>query len=140
MRLVKQAILLLLVLVSTGFGYGLYLYNKQPVNVREQNAQMEIPAAELLRSFQHDEALATRNYVNKVIIVSGQVSGIQYNPTGSPTVFLSAGDPVAGVTCSFYESESNTVTQIKTGTFIRVKGNCTGILMDVVLNKCTMAR
>ena len=140
MKIVKQAILLLLLIVSAGFGYGLYLYNKQPVNVREQNAQTEITSADLLRSFQEDEVAATRNYVNKVLIVSGEVSSIQYNSTGSPTVFLLTGDSFATVTCNFYGSELNNVKSIKPGSYIRVKGNCTGILVDVVLNRCSMAK
>ena len=139
MKILKRIIFILFLLVSAGLGYGWYLYNKQPVDIRERNAQLEITARELLRSFQQDEVVATRNYVDKVLIVSGNVSSIQFNSAGLPTVFLEGGDPFANVACSFYGSESNNVKQIRPGTFIRVKGNCTGILMDVVLNKCSMA-
>jgi len=139
MKILKRIIFILLVLVSAGLGYGWYLYNKQPVDIREQKAQIEITAGDLLRSFQQDEVTATRNYVDKVLIVSGNVSNIQFNSAGLPTVFLEAGDPFASLACSFYGSESHNVKKIRPGTFIRVKGNCTGMLVDVVLNKCSMA-
>ena len=140
MKILKRIIFLLLVLVSAGLGFGWYLYNKRPLDIREQHAQMEITAGDLLRSFQQDEVAATRKYVDKVLIVSGKVSNIQFNSMGLPTVFLGAGDSLASVACSFYGSEFDNVKEIRPGTFIRVKGNCTGILMDVVLNKCSMVQ
>jgi hypothetical protein len=55
---------------------------------------------------------------------------------GRTEVILETGDPLAGIVCSF---ESAAPPAIVVGDTVRVKGVCTGMLMDVVLVRCTLA-
>ena len=74
-----------------------------------------------------------------MIAVKGKVSDVKLEPsTGQATVILDSGDPLAAVTCSFYDDEAKMLKKIKQGEAITVKGKCTGKLMDVVLNKCSI--
>jgi hypothetical protein len=47
---------------------------------------------------------------------------------------------MAAVTCSFYSEEAGNIKKINPGDEVTVKGKCTGKLMDVVLNKCSLVK
>jgi hypothetical protein len=135
----KRIVTILLILAITGGGYGWYLYNKKPADIRKQTDCIELKATALAEAFNQDEAAANRLYVEKVLIVSGKVSNVQVDNTGHATVFLETGDPLSSITCSFYDDEAGSVKKMVPGATVRVKGNCTGKLVDVILNKCSMA-
>jgi tRNA_anti-like len=122
----------------TAAAYGLYLFNKKPVDIRQEAALYKISAVDLLADFNKDEPAANLKYLDKVIAVKGKVAEIKIDTTGQATVFLDAGDPLSTVTCSFYNEEAKSVENLKKGNEITIKGNCTGKLMDVILNKCSI--
>jgi len=129
-----------LLLVLAVAGYGWYAFNKKPADVRRQKADMEINAKDLLQLFQQNETAADARYVDKVIIVSGIVLSMQTDAQGKTTISLDTGDPMAAVTCSFYNEETAAVKQINKGSRVHVKGICTGMLSDVILNKCSLVK
>jgi hypothetical protein len=45
---------------------------------------------------------------------------------------------MAAITCSFYNEEMAAVKKLTTGAEVVIKGKCTGKLMDVVLNNCSI--
>ena len=139
MKNLKKAGAILVVLVMASAGFGWYLYTKRPPDTRKQPADIVLPADSLLRAFQQNEADAGHNYVDKVILVTGKVTRVQTGTGGEATLFLDAGDPACSVICGFYKEETSRVSKILPGTLVRVKGNCTGILLDVILNKCSLA-
>ncbi len=133
----KPAWALLLLLALTATGLALYYYYKKPPDIRKSTAHYETTAPALLADFNKNESTANAKYLDKVVIVEGVISNI--NPEGeSPAVFLETGDPMATVTCSFYNTEGAALKNLKTGTTIKIKGVCTGMLTDVVLNKCSI--
>jgi hypothetical protein len=136
----KKIMAAIIVMLLAGASYGWYLYNKKPADTRRQTATTEIGAVALVKSFQQDEAEANRQYVDKLIIVSGKITGANIDAGGHATVFLDTGDPLAAVTCSFYNEEVETVKKMAVGSVVRVKGICTGILTDVILNKCSLVK
>lgn len=136
----KKMLISLLLLVLVAAGYGFYLYYKKPPDVRKLDAQFTLNAADLVNEFNHDENAANKKYVDKIIAVKGSISDIQVDTSGQATVFLESGDPMSAVTCSFYQGEANTVKQLQKGMQATIKGNCTGKLSDVILNKCSIVK
>lgn len=137
----KKILLGLLLLAFAGAGYGFYLYNKKPADVRTLTANYQLTAEALLADFNKDETAANTKYLDKVIAVSGKVTEVKLEAaSGQATVTLDSGDPMAAVTCSFYNDEIASVKQLKQGDNVVVKGKCTGKLMDVVLNKCSVEK
>ena len=132
----KIAGILLLVILAAG-GYGLYLYTKKPPDTRKMKARADITAAKLVEEFKTDEAKAGAKYIDKVIIVSGVVSSIE-KQHDQATVSLKSDDMLSNVVCSFYSDELTSLDGVSEGKEIRVKGNCTGMLSDVILNKCSI--
>ncbi len=133
----KPAWTLLLLVVITAAGFALYYYYKKPPDIRKAAAHYETTAPALLADFNQNESTANAKYLDQVIIVEGTISNVELNGE-SPAVFLETGDPMAAVTCSFYNTESAALKSLKTGTTIKIKGVCTGMLTDIVLNKCSI--
>jgi RecG-like helicase len=128
------------VLIAMGAAaYGFYLYNKKPADVRKLPADFEMAASALVADFSKDETAANHKYLDKVIAAKGKITEVKLDAaSGQATVTLDTGDPLAAVTCSFYNEESTVVKKLQAGTEVVVKGKCTGKLMDVVLNKCSI--
>jgi hypothetical protein len=140
MRKLKKILIALTAMALIAGSYGWYMYNKKPADTRQLTALATINAVDLVKKYQQDEAAANKLYVDKLIIVSGRVSNAQIDADGHATVMLDTGDPLAAVTCSFYNEEAQAVKNKLTGSTVRVKGICTGILTDVILNKCSLVQ
>lgn len=137
----KKIGLALFIIALTAAAYGYYLFNKKPADVRKISAQYTLTAAALLEDYNKDETAANLKYLDKVISVKGKVTEIKIDTaTGQATVILDSGDPMAAVTCSFYDAETAAVKQLQAGAEVIIKGKCTGKLMDVVLNKCSIEK
>lgn len=136
MRIWKKIVAAVFVLALGALWYTWFMYHKPPPDIREQKAGIEITAVDLLKAFQEDEMAANAKYVDRVLMVTGTVLNIQTDSSGA-TVNLQSNDPLATVTCSFYQDDKGVKT-IKAGSPVRVKGVCTGMLTDVVLNKCSL--
>ncbi len=137
----KKLLLGVLILALAGAGYGIYLFNKKPADVRKLSADYELTAEALLADFNKDETAANAKYLDKVIAVKGKVAEVKLDPaTGQGTVILDSGDPMAAITCSFYDEETAAVKLLSPGAAVVIKGKCTGKLMDVVLNKCSIEK
>lgn len=134
----KKILLLLLAVALVGAGYAWYQYNRKPPDVKTKAPEIKTGADELVAAFNNDEAAANKVYVEKIVSVTGKIADIKIDPAGQATVFLESGDPMASVTCSFYDTEAAAVKNLAVGGQVTIKGVCTGKLMDVVLNKCSI--
>jgi len=131
----KRLLIFLAVVVIAGGLYGIYLYNEKPADTRDENADFEISATNLVKEFSTSEETATKKYVDKILIVTGPIKEV--NNLAS-TLFLDGSDPLITITCSFYVDESDQLKKLKPGDAIQVKGKCTGKLIDIVMNNCTL--
>jgi hypothetical protein len=138
MKRIKRNLLGLTALTLACAGYGFYLYKKAPADIRKETALYELSAAKLVAEFNMDETAANKKYLDKVIAVKGKVADIKTDTAGQATVFLDSGDLMASVTCSFYKEEAASAITLQQGNEVVIKGKCTGKLMDVVLNKCSI--
>jgi len=131
----KTLLIILLVITITGI-YGVYLFNKKPVDTRDQNANFEISAADLVKEFSANEEASSKKYVDKILIVTGEIKEINMSAS---TLFLDGSDPLITITCSFYTDGNDQLKKLKPGDVIEVKGKCTGKLIDIVMNNCILA-
>ncbi len=138
MKKYKKNLLLIATIVVACAVYGFYMYKKKPADVRKESAAYELTATSLVAAFNKDENSANKKYIDKVLAVKGKIAGIKADSTGQATVFLDSGDPMASVTCSFYPDEIAAAKTLHQGDEVTIKGRCTGKLMDVVLNKCSI--
>lgn len=124
---------LFLCLAAGAIGY--YLYNKPRAAAYEASTDQQISAEQLYMDYMNNETKADSNYVNKVLEVTGTVKEVQQ--TGSElSVLLSGGaDKDGGVNCSV-TGAAKEVPEV--GQAVRIKGVCTGLLMDVSISDATI--
>jgi len=127
------SVIILIICVAVGW----YIYNKPHQGVADIKPDVRITAADLYNDFQHDESLANKKYLNKVIEVTGAVSEVQ-NVNGSQIILISSGGDMGGISCQLANDENNKKVDIKKSATITVKGKCSGFLMDVNLVDCVL--
>jgi DNA/RNA endonuclease YhcR with UshA esterase domain len=125
--------ILLLILAAPGW----YLYNKPHAGVANVSAEAHVTASKLCNDFELNETLANKNYLNKVLEVTGNVSDIQ-NENGSQIILLSSDKSMGGVSCRLSNSEKHINMAIKKSAMVTIKGKCSGYLMDVNLVDCIL--
>jgi hypothetical protein len=135
----KRIILIILALAIVGaFITWKVVFRKSDTSVASKKADVEITADSLFASFEGDETKANSLYLNKIVLVSGLISEVTVTETGY-SVYLKNPDDISGILCGFngkLQNEDN----LKTGAVVKIKGICTGYLMDVVLNKCSLEK
>jgi hypothetical protein len=117
--------ILLLALLAVG---GYYMYQKPRSGVTNVKADYSVTASELYNEFVANESAANIKYLNKVIEVSGKVMEVKKEESAM-SVQLNGSD-AGGVNCSLQKVPAKAPP---VGSIVKVKGKCTGFLMDVNL-------
>jgi hypothetical protein len=132
----KLALAVISVIAVAGVLFGLYKYNLKPKDLQKVKPDFVITASDLLKAFESDETAATAKFVNTVVEVSGTIQSVKPGENGALTISLSTGNDISSVLCTLqgYVEPAN----LKTGEQITIRGNCSGFLMDVLLNNCSI--
>ena len=130
----KKWVIGVAILVVLGFVYGLYLYNKPVQAMNKLKPDYNLTADQLYNEFDENETVASENYLDKVIAVTGIVSGVEQSSDQVMSVRLKSDHPVFGVLCELESGKKK--SDLSEGDEITFKGICTGKLMDVVLVRC----
>ncbi len=130
-------ILIIAVLLAPVLIYALKEYNRTNADTADLKASIQIDALALLKHYETDEGQANKEYNGKVISVKGRV--IKIEDTGdSKKVILGDGISMNGVICEFQTTENVKVKELVPTQEVKIKGICTGILLDVVLVRCVI--
>jgi len=113
-----------------------YTFRPSDTSVVAKKADVEIDASKLLQAFETDENAANSLYLDKIVIVSGTVESVSVDTLGI-SVYLKSGDAMAGILCGF-DKENAEASSVRKGMKVKIKGICSGYLMDVIMNKCTL--
>jgi len=131
----KKLLITTLVLIIGAAIFGYMQWNKPKEDIAAAKSDETISANELLTAFQTDENAANAKYNDKVVEVSGEVREVTLTE-GVTIVRLKAGDSMDGVTCELDAAIKHKRTDFKTGDPVTFKCTCSGLNMDVVLNRC----
>ncbi len=128
--------LLFLLLIA---GIGVYLFNMSPTStIGNQSIDVNMNAAALYKAYSSDEMAGNKKYIGKILLTEGKITEISKDDMGATVLLLAAGNAPGGVLCTFGKNED--LSSFKIGDLVKVKGQCTGMLMDVVLNKCVVEK
>lgn len=135
----KKLLLLVLVFAIAGGGIGYYLWNKPPEGVAKKKPDFTLTPAELLADFQNNEESANAKFLGKVVQLKGIIQEIVPGENMEMQVVLETGDLMARVSCVM-EEDYNTFLdrKLKKGDTVVIKGFCTGVIMDVVVDRCVI--
>jgi len=129
--------MIVIVLLSIGIFAGIQMYHKPHKDIARAEPTVSLTSEALFAEYSSNEEAANENYLNKIIQVEGKVFDITSTENGGYVLILK-GDEMFGVNCAFQPEEAQTLSSIKEGDEVVVKGICTGMLMDVSLSRCTL--
>jgi tRNA_anti-like len=135
----KKLLVLALVLAVVGGGIGYYLWNKPHDSVAQKSPDFTMTPEQLLADFQGDEAAANSKYLDKVIQLKGTIQEIVPGEGLEMQVILETGDMMSRISCVMEEDYQHFLERkLKKGDVVTLKGFCTGMTMDVVVDRCVI--
>jgi len=133
----KKILITVIILGVVGAAIGLYLYNKPVADISDLKPDVKITASELFEKYSSDEMEANNSFLGKIVEVTGTVREISSDQEGK-TIILETGDMLAGINCGMSETSNSTIEKYKTGDNVTIRGECTGMVMDVVMVRCVI--
>lgn len=136
---ISAAVIFLVVLAGATIGY--YMYNLKRSDLTKVKPDFIISSSELYSAFESDEPGATARFTGKVVEVNGNVAQVEFGSIDSTlSITLREDDQFSGVICTFNGIEDKSAVIIIPGQQIKVRGECSGMLMDVLLNNCVIVK
>ena len=113
---------------------ALYFYNLKHTDMSKAHPDFVITATALLKEFEDNETNASAKYVNKILEVEGIISSINTAKDNILTLSLKTESDLSSVICTFPAIADP--SKFRAGDSIKLRGECSGFLMDVLLNNC----
>ena len=132
----KIALFVVFFIALAGILVALYMYNLQHKDLQKVSPDYIMTATDLQEAFEDDETVATSRYTQKIIEVSGIIESVKPGEDKTISIALKTGSDLSSVICTF-QSVSDP-SEFKIGEQIIVRGECSGFLMDVLLNNCSI--
>ncbi len=135
-------IIVIIIALLAGGWYAYKAYTGKVPSLTEVKAEASVSAENLILAFEKDSATANKQYLGKIIEVTGTVKGVEKE---SGTVVLGSGTGMSSVRCSLDSTFVKNIASLNEGTKTVIKGACTGynaddlgLGSDVVLNRCVI--
>lgn len=134
----RKFIWYLLMLMVAGALIGYYYAQRDFRNdIRYTEADINISSQDLYAAFSVDEDSANNRFLGKIIAVTGLVQSVDAQPEKT-TISLGTGDPMSAVVCEMNANIQSDFTGIVRGEELTVKGECSGMLFDIILVNCVI--
>lgn len=131
MRIAKTLIIVALLIGAIGY----YYYNRTTSSLENTTPDFVLSADDIFSEFEKNEVDANKKFLDKVIEVSGTVQSFSNENLADRNVTLQTESGMFGVICKL-DSTYDAKYTVAEGNKIKIKGVCTGMLMDVVLIRC----
>lgn len=134
MKRLIQILVALIVLAIIAF--AVIKFMPQHTTDQNQAADFSTNPSSLYSEFESNESSASKKYIGKTIELKGFLVEKDTDESDAPVVLLSdqaGGDPI--IFCTLEASEKGKFATLQSGQQLTIKGQCTGMLMEVVMNK-----
>jgi hypothetical protein len=135
---IKVSLFAVFFIALAGILTALYFYNLKSADLAKVKPDFILTADELQRSFEADESAASSKYVNKILEVTGKIVSVKPAENNVVSISLETGNDLSSVIGTFPGISDPSV--FKTGEVITLRGECSGFLMDVLLNNCAIVK
>lgn len=115
---------------------ALYLYNLKATDMSKAKPDFILTASALQKAFEDDETKASVTYINKIVEVTGKIASVKPAENNVVSISLVTDSDLSSVICTF--PAVNDASVFRTGDQITLRGECSGFLMDVLLNNCAL--
>jgi len=130
------ALFVVFFMALAGILAALYLFNLQHKDLLKVKPDFVFTATDLQKAFDEDEAAATAKFVNKIIEVTGIIESVKTGEGNILSVTLKTGSVFSSVICTFPPGTDSSVFVV--GKQVVIRGECSGLLMDILLNNCVV--
>lgn len=131
-----KKIFLVLFTVSTIVGTTVYIYvNKPVVDMAEAVCKSRLSAVELFDAYSNQQSYADSCYSGQVIEVFGKIKSMSTDGPNK-SLLLETNDMLFGIDCAIDSTHHNKLNSLKEGQDINIRGECSGLLSDVVMVRC----
>ena len=137
-KIIKAGLIIGAIAVTAGVAGGIYMFGKKHKDLSVTKPDFIIQADALLKEFETNEQEASLKYINKVIEVSGTISSAEKGEGTAWNIALDTGSDFAKILCTFSSIEDT--SQLQSGKEVVLRGECSGYLMDVLLNNCQIIK
>jgi hypothetical protein len=114
----------------------IYMFNLKHTDMAKAKPDFLITASVLQKEFEVDEIAASKKYISKIIDVSGKIGSVKPADKNIVSISLLTGSELSAVICTFPAIADPSKFVI--GNEITLRGECSGFLMDVLLNNCVV--
>jgi len=101
-------------------------------------AATEITAGALYAEYDANEVAADEKYKGQFIIVSGTIDTIAKDIMDTMYITLDNDAGIGQIQCMFSDAHKSQLANAKKGQSVRVKGKCSGKMMNVILRGCRL--
>ncbi len=139
----KNVIWIIVVLAIAVVGYYIWSeYNRENADVSDSKADVTTSAASLIKEFADDSLTASKKYIDKTVLVSGEVKSVDT----SGVISLGVAGDMSSVQCTMDKRHTLDYSTVKEGTTVSIKGKCSGyetqelLGTDVKMNFCVLQK
>jgi len=133
---VKIALFVVVFIAISGILAALYLYNLKHTDMAKAKPDFIITATALQKEFEENEVSASSKYNNKILEVTGFLESLTQADSSNLSLSIKTSNDMSSVICTFATIPDP--SKLKTGDEITIRGECSGFLMDVLLNNCAI--
>jgi hypothetical protein len=116
---------------------GLSLYFKKHKDLSSAKPDYVVTAVMLQKEFEDNEKTASEKYINKILEVSGTILSVTQADSSNINLSLKTESDLSSVICTFAATD---LSKFRAGEDITIRGECSGFLMDVLLNNCALIK
>lgn len=120
-------------------GMGIYYYTQRDSrnDILHRAPDESLTSVALMHEFAVDDQKAEERFLGKTIEVEGDVLSIE-KTSGKTTISLNAGDPISAIVCEMNNNLQSDFSMIHENQTLKIKGEVSGKLMDIILVNCTV--
>lgn len=133
---VKVALFVVTFIALSAILAGLYFYNLKHTDMAKAKPDFVVTASLLQKAFEADETAASARYINKVLEVTGKITSVKPAANNILSISLATENDLSSVICTF--SGISDPSKFISGNEITLRGECSGFLLDVLLNNCAV--
>jgi hypothetical protein len=133
---IKVALFFVIFIAIAAILAALYYYNLKATDMTKAKPDFIITASALQKAFEEDETRASVIYINKILEVTGNIASVKPADNSVVSISMVTGSEMSAVICTFPAVSDPSVFRV--GDQITIRGECSGFLMDVLLNNCAL--
>lgn len=133
---VKVALFFVTLIAIGSILAALILFNKKHPDTSKVKPDYVLTAMDLQKDFENSETAASSKYINKILEVTGTIVSVTPADTTNTNISLKTGNDMSSVICTFHKLADT--SKLIPGEELTLRGECSGFLMDVLLNNCSI--